>query len=77
VQTRPDANEITLINSHDGASSYQMLAAMFRLLNAGHKRNTTAMYLLQSGEVIECIALRFSHESPTTTHQYMEANLAK
>ena len=25
VQTRPEANEIILINSHDGASSYQML----------------------------------------------------
>ena len=31
VQTRPEANEIILINSHDGASSYQMLAGMFRL----------------------------------------------
>ena len=29
VQTRPEANEIILINSHDGASSYQMLAGMF------------------------------------------------
>jgi hypothetical protein len=26
VQARPEANEIILINSHDGASSYQMLA---------------------------------------------------
>jgi hypothetical protein len=26
-----EANEIILINSHDGASSYQMLAGMFRL----------------------------------------------
>jgi len=26
VQTKPEANEIILINSHDGASSYQMLA---------------------------------------------------
>jgi hypothetical protein len=30
LQTRPEANEIILINSHDGASSYQMLAGMFR-----------------------------------------------
>ena len=29
VQTKPEANEIILINSHDGASSYQMLAGMF------------------------------------------------
>jgi hypothetical protein len=32
VQTRPEANEIVLINSHDGASSYQMLAGMFRFV---------------------------------------------
>jgi hypothetical protein len=28
----PEANEIILINSHDGASSYQMLAGMFRFV---------------------------------------------
>ena len=31
VQARPEANEVILINSHDGASSYQMLAGMFAL----------------------------------------------
>ena len=30
VQSRGEANEIILINSHDGASSYQMLAGVFR-----------------------------------------------
>jgi integrase/recombinase XerD len=39
-------------------------------------RHTTAMHLLQSGENIESIALWLGHESPTTTHQYVEANLA-
>jgi hypothetical protein len=34
VQTRPEANEIILINSHDGASSYQMLAGIFRYVCA-------------------------------------------
>jgi hypothetical protein len=29
---RPEANEIILINSHDGASSYQMLAGVFRFV---------------------------------------------
>jgi len=38
-------------------------------------RHTTAMHLLQSGEVIDGIALWLGHESPTTTHQYTEANL--
>ena len=28
---KPETNEIILINSHDGASSYQMLAGVFRL----------------------------------------------
>ncbi|HKX93486.1 MAG TPA: DUF932 domain-containing protein [Methylibium sp.] len=32
VQARPEANEIILINSHDGASSYQMLAGLFRFV---------------------------------------------
>ena len=32
VQTKPEANEIILINSHDGASSYQMLAGAFRFV---------------------------------------------
>ncbi|MBN8490775.1 MAG: DUF945 domain-containing protein [Burkholderiales bacterium] len=32
VQTRPEANEIILINSHDGASSYQMLAGLLRFV---------------------------------------------
>ena len=39
-------------------------------------RHTTAMHLLQSGEPIEGIALWLGHESPTTTHHYVEANLA-
>jgi hypothetical protein len=32
VEARAEANEIILINSHDGASSYQMLAGMFRFV---------------------------------------------
>jgi hypothetical protein len=39
VTTRPEANEIILINSHDGASSYQMLSGQFRLCPTGHRRN--------------------------------------
>ena len=38
-------------------------------------RHSTAMYLLQSGVDISVIALWLGHESPTTTHQYVEANL--
>jgi hypothetical protein len=32
VSARAEANEIILINSHDGASSYQMLAGVFRFV---------------------------------------------
>jgi site-specific recombinase XerD len=39
-------------------------------------RHTTAMHLLQSGVDISVIALWLGHESPATTHQYVEADLA-
>lgn len=39
-------------------------------------RHTTAMHLLQSGVDVSVIALWLGHESPTTTHQYLEADLA-
>ena len=39
-------------------------------------RHTTAMHLLQSGVDISVIALWLGHESPMTTHQYVEADLA-
>ena len=34
-----EANEVVLLNSHDGTSSYQMLAGQFRLWPAQHRRN--------------------------------------
>ena len=39
-------------------------------------RHTTAMHLLQAGVDITVIALWLGHESPTTTHGYVEADLA-
>lgn len=39
-------------------------------------RHTTAMHLLQSGTDVETLALWPGHESPTTTHHYVEADLA-
>lgn len=48
----------------------------------GHKRvsphtfrHTTAMHLLQSGVDITVVALWLGHESPSTTHIYVEADL--
>jgi len=39
-------------------------------------RHTTAMHLLQSGVPFNVIALWLGHESPITTHRYVEADLA-
>ncbi len=39
-------------------------------------RHTTAMHLLQSGVDLSVIALWLGHESPDTTHLYIEADLA-
>jgi site-specific recombinase XerD len=39
-------------------------------------RHTTAMHLLQSGVDMTVIALWLGHESPSTTHMYLEADLA-
>lgn len=39
-------------------------------------RHTTAMHLLQSGVDLTVIALWLGHEDPSTTHIYMEADLA-
>jgi integrase/recombinase XerD len=38
-------------------------------------RHTTAMHLLQSGVDLTAIALWLGHESPLTSHQYVEADL--
>jgi integrase/recombinase XerD len=38
-------------------------------------RHTTAMHLLQSGVDLSVIALWLGHESPATTHRYVEADL--
>jgi len=39
-------------------------------------RHTTAMHLLQSGTDLAVIAIWLGHESPVTTHAYLEADLA-
>jgi integrase/recombinase XerD len=39
-------------------------------------RHSIAMHMLQSGVNITVIALWLGHESPTTTHRYVEADLA-
>ena len=55
-------------------------AAQIRSLTKKHIsphtiRHTTAMHLLQSGVAFNVIALWLGHESPNTTHRYVEADL--
>jgi site-specific recombinase XerD len=47
-----------------------------RAISPHTMRHTTAMHLLQAGVDISVIALWLGHESPVTTHQYIEADLA-
>ena len=39
-------------------------------------RHTTAMHLLQAGVDVNSIALWLGHVNPSTTHAYVEADLA-
>ncbi|MBK8337662.1 MAG: tyrosine-type recombinase/integrase [Sterolibacteriaceae bacterium] len=47
-----------------------------RAISPHSLRHTTAMHLLQAGVDITVIALWLGHESPVTTHGYVEADLA-
>ena len=47
-----------------------------RVISPHAFRHTTAMHLLQSGVDITVIALWLGHESPATTHIYVEVDLA-
>ncbi|MER9670146.1 tyrosine-type recombinase/integrase [Mesorhizobium sp. M0203] len=56
------------------AERYPQLAR--RSISPHTIRHTTAMHLLQSGVDISVIALWLGHESPATTHMYLQADLA-
>ena len=47
-----------------------------RIISPHTLRHTTAMHLLQAGVDLTVIALWLGHESPVTTHGYVEADLA-
>ena len=47
-----------------------------RAISPHSLRHSTAMHLLQAGVDITVIALWLGHESPVTTHGYLEADLA-
>ncbi len=61
VNTRPEANEIILINSHDGASSYQMLAGVFRLCPVGHSLNYVQHRTMSSATLTRLVKAAMQH----------------
>jgi site-specific recombinase XerD len=58
---------------HEAAEQFPSLKK--RQISPHTLRHTTAMHLLQSGVDITVIALWLGHESPATTHMYVEADL--
>ena len=58
------------------SASEQFSTLRNRRISPHTMRHTTAMHLLQSGVDITVIALWLGHESPVTTHMYVEADLA-
>jgi integrase/recombinase XerD len=71
--TRIGITERLRLAAHRAAQQYPLLAKQHI---APHLvRHSLAMHLLQSGVDITVIALWLGHESPTTTHMYLEADL--
>ena len=58
------------------AAAKQHPQLLTRSISPHTLRHTTAMHLLQSGVDMSVIALWLGHESPSTTHMYLEADLA-
>ena len=57
-------------------AAHQHPQLMRRPISPHTFRHTTAMHLLQSGVDLAVIALWLGHESPATTHMYLEADLS-
>ena len=74
VMTRSNVNQRLAIAVARAAEIHPSLAN--RPVSPHHIRHTTAMHMLQSGVAFSVIALWLGHESMTTTHQYVEADLA-
>ncbi len=74
VMTRTSVSERLHLAVQIAARRYPELAK--RRVSPHVIRHSTAMGLLQSGVDITVIALWLGHESPATTHAYIEADLA-
>ena len=72
--TRPAVMARLHLAVESAASACPQLAK--RRVSPHSIRHSTAMHMLQGGVDITVIALWLGHESPTTTHMYVEADLA-
>jgi len=74
VMTRANVALRLALAVHSASSTFPDLTK--RHISPHTIRHTTAMHLLQAGVDISVIALWLGHESPVTTHHYVEADLA-
>lgn len=74
AMTRSNVNKRLTLAVQTAATQHAGLAK--RQISPHCIRHTTAMHLLQAGVDISVIALWLGHESPSTTHMYVEADLA-
>jgi len=74
AMTRSNVNKRLDIAVAHAAKVHSSLAK--RSISPHTIRHTTAMHLLQSGVAFNVIALWLGHETTTTTHRYVEADLA-
>jgi integrase/recombinase XerD len=72
--TRPAVTARLRLAVHQAATQCHSLAN--RHVSPHCVRHSTAMHMLQAGVDITVIALWLGHESPATTHMYVEADLA-
>ena len=73
AMTRNNVNQRLAVAVARAAEAHPSLAK--RRVSPHMIRHSTAMHMLQSGVAFSVIALWLGHESPTTTHPYVEADL--
>jgi site-specific recombinase XerD len=73
AMTRSNVTKRLMLAARTAATQYPRLTK--QRVSPHTIRHTTAMHLLQAGVDISVIALWLGHESPVTTHHYVEADL--
>lgn len=73
AMTRSNVTKRLMLAARTAATQYPRLSK--QRVSPHTIRHTTAMHLLQAGVDISVIALWLGHESPVTTHHYVEADL--